>query len=147
MNCLYCAEPDIQRRTIVRTKLAFAFPTNIPIVPGHVLVCPVRCVPRFEDLTQEEIAAIFGLRGKLKTVLAEVFEAEGFHCVWNEGGVAGQSVPHFHLHIIPRKAGDTGITEYDPRKFLYRPGNREQTPTAELVAVAELIKENINDKL
>ena len=77
----------------------------------------------------------------MKTVLKNLFDAEGFHHVWNEGAVAGQSIPHLHLHIVPRKNGDVGITEYEPRKFLYRPGSRESTPEDELRVVAEQIKD------
>jgi diadenosine tetraphosphate (Ap4A) HIT family hydrolase len=105
IDCVFCTLPELKTRTIVRGDLAWAFPTNIPITPGHV---------------------------------------EGFHQAWNEGKVAGQSVPHFHLHVVPRKQGDEGITEYEPRKFLYRPGSREETPSQELESIAKQIKEKIS---
>lgn len=70
-------------------------------------------------------------------------EAEGFNFAWNEGKDYGQSVPHFHLHVVPRSPGDEGITEYEPRKFLYRPGSREDSPETELAAVAAEIRSNI----
>ena len=139
--CAYCETPAIKVRTIIRNDLVYAFPTNIPIVPGHVLVAPVRCVAKFEDLTSEEVAAIFDLRTKIAHALTTVFGAEGFNYAWNEGALAGQSVPHFHLHILPRKTGDTGITTYEPRQFLYRPGNREASPETELKDIAEQIKQ------
>jgi histidine triad (HIT) family protein len=142
-DCVYCSLSDIKERTIVKNDLAWAFPTNIPITPGHTLVCPVRHAEKFEDLTKKEKEAIFDLATKIKIALKELFGAEGFHEVWNEGKIAGQSVPHFHLHIVPRKQGDEGITEYEPRKFLYRPGSRETTPEAELRVVAEEIKRAI----
>ena len=142
-DCVYCSLPEIKERTIIANDFAWAFPTNIPITPGHTLVCPVRHVEKFEDLTKEEREAIFGLATRIKIVLKELFKAEGFHEAWNEGKVAGQSVPHFHLHIVPRKQGDEGITEYEPRKFLYRPGSRENTPEEELKVIAEEIKKVI----
>lgn len=143
VRCAYCDIPAIREREIIRTDLAWAFPTNIPIVPGHALVAPVRCVAKFEDLTREEVDAIFDLRNKIARALTIAFAAEGFNYAWNEGTLAGQSVPHFHLHILPRKEGDTGITEYEPRKFLYRPGEREASPEEELRAVAETIRNTL----
>jgi len=142
-DCVFCTLPEIKDRTIVRGDLAWAFLTNIPITPGHTLVAPIRHVEKFEELTQEERDAIFILATKIKTALKKSFAAEGFHYAWNEAKVAGQSVPHFHLHVVPRKAGDEGITEYDPRKFLYRPGSREATPEQELQSVATQIKETL----
>jgi diadenosine tetraphosphate (Ap4A) HIT family hydrolase len=138
--CVFCTNPDVKERQIIRNELAWAFPTNIPIVPGHVLICPIRCVDDFNDLTKEEVAAIFDLQKKLKKAFKKVFSAEGFNYAWNEAEVGGQAVPHFHLHMLPRKGGDTGITEYDPRKFLYRPGSRETSPDKELNAVVKEIK-------
>jgi histidine triad (HIT) family protein len=141
--CVFCTNPGVKEREIIRNELAWAFPTNIPIVPGHVLICPIRCVADFNDLTKEEVAAIFDLQKKLKKTFKKVFGAEGFNYAWNEGELAGQAVPHFHLHMLPRKQGDTGITEYDPRKFLYRPGSRETSPDEELNAVVKEIKKHL----
>ena len=143
MRCAFCEFPEIKEHEIARNDLAWAFPTNIPIVPGHVLICPIRCVSTFEELTEEEKKAIFDLQAKLKKALAKLFGAEGFNQAWNEGKVAGQSIPHFHLHLIPRKAGDDGIMEYEPRKFLYRPGSRAETPEKELQEVSALIRRGL----
>ena len=144
--CPFCTDPNVQARVIVKNELAKALPTNIPIVPGHVLIVPIRHVAVFEEMTPEEQNAIFNLRNLLKSALAKTFGAEGFHYAWNEGETAGQSISHFHFHMIPRKKGDEGITEYEPRKFLYRPGSRAKTPETELAEIASLIKNNINKK-
>jgi diadenosine tetraphosphate (Ap4A) HIT family hydrolase len=138
--CVYCTLPEIKAREIVGNDLAWVFPTNIPIVPGHVLIAPRRCVARMEDMTDGELKAVLSLRLQVVTALKKSFGATGFNFAWNEGKLAGQSVPHFHLHVLPRKEGDTGITQYEPRQFLYRPGEREATPEAELLAVSELIR-------
>jgi histidine triad (HIT) family protein len=143
IDCVFCTLPELKERTIVRDDFAWAFLTNTPITPGHTLIAPVRHIQNFEELTQQEKEAIFNLVPKIKMALKESFGAEGFHHAWNEAKVAGQSVPHFHLHIVPRKQGDEGITEYEPRKFLYRPGSREATPEEELKAVTEAIKSKI----
>lgn len=142
-DCVYCTLPEIKARTIAQNDFAWAFLTNIPITPGHTLISPARHVQKFEGLTAAEKDAIFNLSTKIKTILKELFGAEGFHHAWNEAEVAGQSVPHFHLHIVPRKQGDEGITEYEPRKFLYRPGSRGNTPEKELQVVAAQMKERL----
>lgn len=143
MKCAFCEIPEIKERTIVENSLAFAFPTNIPVVIGHTLICPKRCVAKYEDMTKEEKEAVEDLRLRICGALKKSFGAEGFNFAWNDGKDCGQSVPHFHLHILPRKAGDAGIYEYEPRKFLYRPGERPATPEKELKEVAKIISECI----
>lgn len=138
--CLYCSLPEIKAREIIHNDLALAFPTNIPITPGHTLIVPRRCVRTLETLTKEERLAILDLADTIMLALIKLYEAEGFNCVWNEGKLAGQSVPHFHFHIIPRKEGDTGIIGYDPRSMLYRTGDREPTSEIELIKVSEAIR-------
>jgi len=142
-DCVYCTLPEFRARKIIENDLAEAYPTNIPITPGHTLVIPKRHIQKYEDLTPDEKLAIEELRMKIVGALRKLFQVEGFHYAWNENKVAGQSVPHFHLHIVPRKQGDDGITEYEPRKFLYRPGSRETSEEAELQAIAKQIREAV----
>ena len=140
MECFEIDSPKIRDRLIAKNHLAFAFPSYIPIVPGHVLICPIRVVETCEGLSKEEWEAILSLKLSICSALKKVFQAEGFNFAWNMGANAGQSVPHFHLHVVPRKEGDTGILEYEPRKFLYRPGSRLQSPAEELQEVASLLR-------
>lgn len=143
MKCVYCELPEIQERKIIENKLAWAFPTNIPITPGHTLIIPKRHVAKYDGLTTDEKNAIEELRVKIITALETTFHSTGFNFAWNDGKIAGQSVPHFHLHVIPRIEGDSGILEYEPRKFIYRPGERETSPEEELLKVRDLIKNAI----
>ncbi len=140
MSCIFCSKPEIKAREIISNELAWAFPTNIPITPGHVLIVSKRCVASLQDLTREERLAILDLADQIMDALREAYGAQGFNSVWNQGVLAGQSVPHFHLHIIPRKEGDTGLLGYDPRSMLYRTGDREPTGEAELIGIVEKIK-------
>jgi len=139
-SCQFCSDASVGTRTIYKDELVWVFPTNMPIVPGHLLICPTRCVATIEELTSEEATALFVTIKKAKIVLKSVFDAQGFNMAFNEGTMAGQSVPHLHIHILPRKEGDTGIVDYEPRQFLYRPGTRAQSADAELVEVAESLK-------
>ena len=141
----FCRE-EIGIRTVVKVEMAFAFLTNIPIVPGHVLICPLRCVATWKEMTEDEQDAVMTVQGIVKDVLRKPpFNAQGFHVAFNEGGVAGQTVPHFHMHVVPRMPGDTGITTFDPRQFLYRPGSRAVSPDEELLQTPRDFRESLTD--
>jgi len=132
--------PGIKERLVACNDLAFSFLNHMPIVPGHLLICPIRAVESCEELTLEEWQAILALQHQVCNALRKTFGAEGFNFAWNMGENAGQTVPHFHLHVVPRKAGDSGILRFEPRVFLYRPGSRAVSPLEELRQTAELIK-------
>lgn len=134
-------DPSIPDRMIAENKLALAFLNKMPIVPGHILICPKRVVAKSEELTTEEWRDIIQLKELICSLLKDQLQAEGFNFAWNEGELAGQSVPHFHLHILPRKEGDTGITQYEPRAFLYRPGTRSISPEEELASLAKILRQ------
>ena len=134
---------NIKDRIVVRNNLAFAFPTILPIVPGHILVCPIRAVQSCENLTKDEWDAILALKSIVCAALIKAFEVESFNFAWNNGENAGQTVPHFHLHIVPRKKGDTGILKYDPRVFLYRPGSRAVSPEQEILEISALLRSHL----
>lgn len=131
---------DISDRMIAENEYAFAFLNKMPIVPGHILICPKRPVTFSHELLSEELRDIFLLKMKVCKILQQAQKIEGFNFAWNEGAVAGQTVPHFHLHIVPRKKRDAGITEYEPRVFLYRPGSRADSQHEELVSFAKELR-------
>ena len=140
MPCVYCERPEIKLREITGNELAWAFPTNIPITTGHTLIAPRRCVAKLSELTSQERLQILSLADIIMAKLKKNIGAEGFNCCWNEGKLAGQNVPHFHLHIVPRKENDAGLMGYDPRSMLYRTGEREALPEAELLKIRDLIR-------
>lgn len=139
-SCPFCTDKHIDERVIVQNRYVRAFPTNTPIVPMHVLIAPVRHVTSMAELTDKEHAAMFEIAKQLSEVFTKHFEAEGFNYAWNEGLLAGQSIAHLHLHVLPRKTGDSGITKYDPRKFLYRPGNRGTARENRLRAISKVVR-------
>lgn len=96
-------DPEIKGRLVAENTLAFAIVTNIPIVPGHVLICTKRHVSKINDLTGDEIDALLDLQKKLKNAMIKSFGAEGFNYAWNEGEAAGHRVPHIHIHMLPAK--------------------------------------------
>ena len=107
------------------------------------MICPKREVATFAELNDEELLAISQLTKRVMTALEKTFGAKGFNCVWNQGGEFGQSIPHFHLHIVPRTRGDSAIYQYEPREFLYRSGGREILPNNTLIPIAEQIRMNM----
>jgi diadenosine tetraphosphate (Ap4A) HIT family hydrolase len=132
-----------EQRLIIENEFAFAFLSYTPIVPGHTLVCPKRIISIIDDIDIHELEAILDLQKILKKSMITALWAEAFNYAWNEWELWWQSVNHLHLHMIPRKLGDTGIYEYDPRKFLYRPGARTISPQDELSEITALLKNTI----
>ncbi|ETN46083.1 uncharacterized protein HMPREF1541_00267 [Cyphellophora europaea CBS 101466] len=88
------------------TRLSYALVNLKPLVPGHVLVCPTRCVPRLSQLTAEETADLFLSVQRVSRTLERVFHASSLNVAVQDGIDAGQSIPHVHVHIIPRKPHD-----------------------------------------
>jgi diadenosine tetraphosphate (Ap4A) HIT family hydrolase len=77
-------DPIIQAKIIIENELTFAFPTNIPIVQGHTLICPKRPITKMDEITSDELLALFSLQNQLRKALIVAFGAEGFNYAWNE---------------------------------------------------------------
>ncbi|XP_024020415.1 bifunctional bis(5'-adenosyl)-triphosphatase/adenylylsulfatase FHIT isoform X2 [Morus notabilis] len=88
------------------TQLSYAAVNLRPLLPGHVLVCPRREVKRFVDLTAEETSDLWITAQKVGRQLESYHKASSLTFAIQDGPQAGQTVPHVHIHIIPRKAGD-----------------------------------------
>ncbi|CAL5227730.1 g10745 [Coccomyxa viridis] len=88
------------------TELSFAFVNLKPVVPGHVLVCSRRVVQRFTRLQPAEVADMWCLAQKAGQVVEPHFGATSLTLAIQDGIHAGQSVPHVHVHVLPRRPGD-----------------------------------------
>jgi bis(5'-adenosyl)-triphosphatase len=77
-----------------------------PILPGHSLIVPKRYVVSLMELTEKELCEMMAFSRRVVQVLLEIFKADGFNWTIQDGEEAGQTVPHLHLHLIPRKEGD-----------------------------------------
>lgn len=92
-------------------ELAVAMPDAFPLTPGHCLIIARRHEPDFFALTDEERSALLNLAAELRALLKHQHAFAGMNLGLNNGVAAGQTVPHAHLHVIPRYADDTP----DPR--------------------------------
>ncbi|XP_044307894.1 bis(5'-adenosyl)-triphosphatase [Varanus komodoensis] len=90
----------------LKTELSFALVNRKPVVPGHVLICPLRPVERFRDLRPEEVADLFCTTQLVGNVVEQHFGGTSLTISVQDGPEAGQTVKHVHVHILPRKAGD-----------------------------------------
>ena len=88
------------------TKHSFAFVNLKPLLPGHVLVSPLRPVPRLADLSADEASDLMRTVQRVGRTVERVFRGSALNVAIQDGRDAGQSVPHVHAHIIPRGPGD-----------------------------------------
>ncbi len=91
--------------------LALVIRDGFPVSPGHTLIIPNRHLATFFDTTTEERLAIFELMDKTKRELDAELQPAAYNIGVNDGPAAGQTVPHLHIHLIPRYLGD----DTDPR--------------------------------
>jgi diadenosine tetraphosphate (Ap4A) HIT family hydrolase len=108
-RCPFCKPESLD--TQEETQHLVAFRDKFPVSPGHTLIVPRRHVNSFFELRDEEKAELLGLVEQVKEGLDQEFRPSGFNVGWNDGASAGQTVFHFHLHVIPRYDRDVA----DPR--------------------------------
>jgi diadenosine tetraphosphate (Ap4A) HIT family hydrolase len=107
--CPFCTIPP--ERIIDSNDLALVIRDGYPVSPGHTLVISKRHIGTWFEITQAEQQALLDLLAKAKAVLETEFKPDGYNIGINDGPTAGQTVPHLHMHLIPRYRGD----QEDPR--------------------------------
>ncbi|KAI0409692.1 HIT domain-containing protein [Xylaria palmicola] len=128
---------DVTTQTFMVTPLSFALVNLKPLLPGHVLVCPRAPHKRLTDMSAAELTDLFGTVQRVQRMLARYYftqsgdagqvgagagavtgedsdaaaaaapEAGSFNIAIQDGAEAGQTVPHVHVHVIPRIRGST----------------------------------------
>lgn len=122
--CPFCALGA--KRIVLANELAAVIRDAHPVSPGHTLIIPKRHVVSFFETSGEEREAMLALLDSAKRGLDEKFHPEGYNIGINDGKAAGQTVPHVHLHLIPRYAEDSedprgGVRWIFPQKAKYWP--------------------------
>jgi ATP adenylyltransferase len=112
-GCVFCeklqSDKDEDNLVLLRGDKTIVLMNLYPYNNGHLLIMPNRHVGDIEDLTGEEMAELFHMTQKMVKVL-RAFNPDGFNIGANIGKAAGAGVPgHFHIHIVPRWAGDTNF--------------------------------------
>jgi diadenosine tetraphosphate (Ap4A) HIT family hydrolase len=99
---------------------------GFPVSAGHALIIPRRHVGSFFDVTSTEREALHSLLEEAKRRIEREFKPDGYNIGINDGAAAGQTVPHLHIHLIPRYKGDSqdprgGVRWVIPKKAKYWP--------------------------
>ena len=122
--CIFC---KIRKKEIIfENQLAYASIDSYPVSKFHTLIIPKRHVENYFDLSPKEIQSCNDLIFKSKkNILREDLSVAGFNIGVNAGKVAGQSIMHCHIHLIPRRKGDVedprgGVRGVIPEKQKYK---------------------------
>lgn len=89
-----------------RTEHSFALVNLRPLVKGHVLVVSNRIAPLLSDLHDHEYDDLWKTVRKVQQALKKQYNCDAFNVAVQDGQSAGQSVPHVHVHVLPRYSGD-----------------------------------------
>ena len=123
MPCFMC-EID-STAVLAQNDLALAFRDSYPVSPGHTLVITRRHVETWFEATRNEQHALLDLVDEVKGTLDGELHPDGYNIGINIGEAAGQTIPHLHVHVIPRFIGDVddptgGVRLVIPEKGNYR---------------------------
>jgi diadenosine tetraphosphate (Ap4A) HIT family hydrolase/5-methylcytosine-specific restriction endonuclease McrA len=126
-KCLFCDVQTIDRKRIIaENSLAYAIRDGFPVTEGHTLFIPKRHTIDYFGLVPAEVSAINQLMEAQKAFLLETDPTiGGFNIGMNCGEIAGQSVWHCHVHLIPRRKGDVEFPKGGVRHVIPYKGNYE----------------------
>jgi histidine triad (HIT) family protein len=131
-DCLFCkiSRGEIPSQRLHEDELTVAFLGVDQVNPGHAIVAIRPHLETIVDLSPDQAAAVFRAVGRVARAVDRAFRPAGLMIVQRSGAVSGQTIPHFHLHVLPRTAND-GVSLTWPRR---------NPPADELAALAEQIR-------
>jgi histidine triad (HIT) family protein len=104
-GCVFCAVvAGAEHLAVHRDDRVVAFLDHAPVFPGHTLVVPARHYDTLEDMPESEVAPLFLLARGLSIAFRTALGADGSFVAVNTR--ISQSVPHVHVHVVPRRKGD-----------------------------------------
>lgn len=124
-SCLFCQlSKDHTRSSIYEDELCYVLEDRYPVTEGHLLIIPKEHVRHWFEASPELQAHLMQVAGNMRLHLLERYAPDGFNLGMNCEKVAGQSVMHLHVHLIPRYEGDVanplgGVRGVIPEKQQY----------------------------
>ena len=114
-NCIFCkiANGEIPSKTLYEDEQFRVILDLGPATKGHALILPKSHYKNLYELPDATAADVMKLAKKMAAQMTEKLGCDGFNLVQNNNEVAGQTVFHFHMHLIPRKAGDQAVPEWE----------------------------------
>lgn len=130
MKCVFCdiVAGRLKAHEVYRDETRIAFLDHKPLFPGHVLVSPVEHHVTLGDLPPDQIEGLFSLARELSVAVPKALNAQGTFLAINN--TVSQSVPHLHVHVVPRTKGD-GLKGF----FWPRQPYRDEAHMAEVTAL------------
>ncbi len=118
-DCIFCklANGDIPTNVIYEDDDFTVILDASPATKGHALILPKEHYANIYELPDDVAAKVMPLAKKLAAHMTDVLHCDGFNIVQNNGEVAGQTVFHFHVHLIPRYKGGADILGWSHESF------------------------------
>lgn len=115
-NCIFCkiAGGDIPSKTLYEDEEFKVILDLGPATKGHALILPKNHYANLYELPDEDASKVMLLVKKMATHMTQKLNCDGFNLVQNNGEAAGQTVFHFHLHLIPRYENDGQTLGWKP---------------------------------
>lgn len=103
-NCIFCkiANHEIPGKILYEDEHCIAFLDLSQTTLGHTLVIPKKHSQSFLEVDKNSLSATVNVAQDLSIILKEKFNANGVNVITNSGTIAGQTIDHFHIHIVPR---------------------------------------------
>lgn len=122
--CFFCGEKDTLQNVFAENEFWIARWDNFPVSKGHAEIVLKRHASSVFDISDNEFRAALPLLGEVKRIVLAAHAPDGWNLGINDGSAAGQTVPHLHIHFIPRYAGDVsdptgGVRNVIPGKGAY----------------------------
>ena len=135
-DCLFCKiiNGDIPSTKVYEDEHVFAFMDIMPLSKGHTLLIPKQHCKDLFEMPEEVAGNLYKAAPKVANAIKKAFNPVGLNTVNNNGAAAGQTVFHFHLHLIPR---------YNETEGLNVQWNAKNGDLAEIAQIGEQIKNNL----
>lgn len=126
-DCIFCkiAAGEIPSKTIYEDEKYRVILDLGPATRGHALILPKNHYANLFELPEEDAKEVICLAKKMATIMKDKLGCDGFNMVQNNGEAAGQTVFHFHMHLIPRY-------ENDGQEIGWKPGSPSQDELEEI---------------